>query len=244
MKVYPFQTPNDTAEAVTERLLTALDLHPGKAFHLALSGGSTPALLFNLWSGAYREEIPWQRIHLYWVDERCVPAESPESNYGEAKRGFIDLVPIPSEQVFPINGEEEPATEARRYSDLLLERLPHHNGYPRFDMVILGVGPDGHTSSIFPGQSKLLQSPNTYAPSVHPASGQNRIALTARPIYEAAAVLFHATGAAKADIFDAMLNDDPESERLFPAVYIARRTPKAELYLDQAAVSHMKMLSL
>lgn len=236
MKQFTFQTPALTAQAVTQKLIQSLALHGSKEFNLAISGGSTPALLFELWREAYNGNIPWNQINLYWVDERCVGEESIESNYGEAKRGFIDHLIIKPKQVYPINGKEEPALEAARYCNLLKEKLPQHNGYPVFDMVILGVGTDGHTSSIFPGQQWLLESPNAYEATIHPASGQNRIALTACPIYEARATIFHATGASKAAILTAMLANDPESEELYPAVYISRRANHAELYTDEEGV--------
>jgi len=244
MKVYPFQTPESTAEAVTRKIISDLEMHDSKEFNLAISGGSTPALLFKLWREKYKGKIEWERINLYWVDERCVAEESAESNYGEAKRGFIDHLEIKPKNIYPIDGKAEPSTEAERYNGLLKENLPCHNGYPIFDLVILGVGTDGHTSSIFPGQKRLLQSPNAYEATTHPESGQNRIALTARPIYEARTLIFHATGASKANIFDAMLGNDPESEKLYPAVYIARRAENAELFTDKEALSHMKISAL
>ncbi|MGL4852350.1 MAG: 6-phosphogluconolactonase [Phocaeicola sp.] len=236
MKQYTFQTPALTAQAVTQKLIQALALHGPNEFNLAISGGSTPALLFELWREAYNGKISWNQVNLYWVDERCVGEESTESNYGQAKRGFIDHLVVKPKQVYPIYGKEEPALEAARYSNLVKENLPQHNGCPVFDLVILGIGTDGHTSSIFPGQKWLLESPHAYEATQHPASGQNRIALTARPIYEARTTIFHATGASKAAIIKAMLANDAEREELYPAVYISRRANSAELYTDKEGI--------
>lgn len=239
MKLFSFPTPALTAEAVTQKLIAALALHGGRVFNLAISGGSTPAMLFQLWRGAYNGKIAWNQINLYWVDERCVGEESIESNYGEAKRGFIDYLVIKPKQVYPINGTEEPTLEAARYSNLLKENLPQHNGYPVFDMVILGVGSDGHTSSLFPGQKEVLQSTHVYEATVHPATGQSRIALTAGPICQAGISIFHVTGASKAAVVEAMLASRVECEELYPALYISRRANHVELYTDDEALGHL-----
>ena len=168
MKIHTFDTPKETARAVTHQLLKQLDTVRKDAFNLAISGGHTSELLFHLWAEIYPQSLPWQRVHLYWVDERCVPPTDGDSNYGLAKRTFLNHVKIPHDQIHRILGEANPDHEAQRYSDLVKKNLPDNDGFPQFDLLILGIGTDGHTSSIFPEQKDLLNYPTPYAVSVHP----------------------------------------------------------------------------
>lgn len=200
-------------------------------FHLALSGGSTPALMFDLWASEYKETTPWERLRLYWVDERCVPPQSADSNYGMTYSYLLEHVPIPDGNVFRIHGENNPQEEAERYSELVRRQLPSKDGWPVFDLVLLGAGDDGHTSSIFPGQDYLLTSDALYAVSRHPVTGQQRIALTGQPILAARDIAFLVTGKSKARV----VRDICQAEDAGPAAYIARRAKRGELFGDEEA---------
>ncbi|MGL4519708.1 MAG: 6-phosphogluconolactonase [Phocaeicola sp.] len=238
MKLFIHPSARDTAIAVTQRLLSILQ-HSKEAFvHVALSGGSTPLQLFRLWADQYRDTLPWQRVHLYWVDERCVAPQDVQSNYGEAKRAFLDHLPLVEAHIHRIHGECDPAEEAARYSSLVSTLLPMESGIPLFDLVILGVGDDGHTGSIFPGQGSLLHSPSIYAVSHNPYSGQERITMTGQPMLHAKCLLFHAVGEGKREILPTIIAPVAVNP-LLPAAYIAHQSNHCEFYVDEAAAALM-----
>lgn len=196
-------------------------------FNLAISGGSSPAALFELWKGKYRDAVDWRNLRLFWVDERCVPADNPESNFGEARRLFIDEVPLISENVFPINGAVNPSIEAKRYELQVMEKIFPDNG---FDMVILGIGEDGHTSSIFPGQEELLHTARMYLESVNPYSLQKRIALTASGILKSKTIIFYLRGEGKRDIIEKMAEATLITQ--YPAGFVIGNHNNTFIYWD------------
>lgn len=236
MKLSVYPTPTDTARALILHLVELMNREPTRIFHLALSGGNTPALMFDLWAAEYADITAWNRLRLYWVDERCVSPDDPDSNYGMTQNLLLSAVPIPYENVFRIRGEAKPDKEAERYSDLVSRQLPLHEGYPQFDIVLLGAGDDGHTSSIFPGQEELLTAPSLYAVGQHPATGQQRIALTGIPICHAAHVIFLITGKSKAPV----VADMCRSADAGPAAYIAHHARHVELFIDKAAAASLE----
>lgn len=231
MKQYIFPSSMETARALIIHLVKLMIDEPNRTFHIAFSGGSTPALLFDLWANEYVNATPWERLKVYWVDERCVPPENSESNYGMMRSLMLALVPIPYENIFRIKGEDNPRKEALRYSKLVKEQLPQVDGLPVFDIVLLGVGADGHTSSIFPGQEALLSSEEVYVENVNPNNGQRRIALTGLPILNARHIIFHITGRSKAEVVWDMCNSGDTG----PAAYIAHHGENVELFMDAAA---------
>jgi len=228
IKVNKFSSSLEAAHGLTKALLEQINQSAGKNFHLAISGGNTPAGLFRLWADEYKEVIPWKQLQLYWVDERCVPPEHPESNFGMTKRALLDKVSLSDLQIHRIRGEYSPEVEAKRYSALIDNLLIKHEIYPVFDCILLGIGSDGHTSSLFPGQDSLLISPETYVVSVNPQTGQQRIALTGLPIIHARNVIFFATGKDKAEILKEVIKGDDR----YPAGYIISRLTKSELFTD------------
>jgi 6-phosphogluconolactonase len=167
---------------------------------IALSGGRTPQSLFEIlstldWSGIRKE-----RLKLFWGDERCVPPEQEESNYRSAKLILLDKLNFPPENIFRIRGEADPTLEVLRYRVVLSKHIPIVDGFPQFDLILLGLGEDGHTASIFPGNEGLFQTKDWCAVTSHPQTGQRRITLTGSLINHAAQVVFFVTGAAKADL--------------------------------------------
>lgn len=235
MKFSISSSPLETARSLIVRLQELMNEAPDKICHIALSGGSTPALMFDLWASEYKENTPWERIRLYWVDERCVPPTHPESNYGMTRDRLLEKVPLSPEYIFRIHGEAVPEEEAQRYSAQVAEHLPHSDGWVIFDAVLLGAGDDGHTSSIFPGQEELLTIDKTYAIGIHPSSGQKRIALTGAPMLHARRVFFLITGSNKASVVRTM----KESGESGPAAYIAHRARNVELFLDAEAAAEI-----
>lgn len=226
-------TDADAARALIERILHEASRHShDQKFNIALSGGSTPALMFRLWGADYRRQTPWERLRFFWVDERCVPPTDRESNYGMTHENLLAGVCMPPENILRIKGENDPEEEARRYEAQVRSLLPEEEGFPRFDMVILGAGEDGHTSSIFPGQEHLLTTRRVYAVASHPKTGQRRIALTGHPIIRAGRLIFLLTGRAKAPV----LADIVDTTDAGPAAYVAARAlHTVEIFADAAA---------
>jgi 6-phosphogluconolactonase len=207
-------------------------------FSIALSGGTTPEKLYSFLGDEYSGDVPWEFVNLFWSDERCVLPGHPESNYGMAKRLLIDRSGIPASNVFRMRGEDDPETEAARYAGELSARLRSRDGVPVFDLVILGIGDDGHTASIFPGQHELMPGERVCAASVNP-SGQSRITLTGRVINNAEAVVFLVTGNRKARIVWSIINNLPESAS-YPASRIKPVFGSLDWYLDTEAGELLK----
>jgi 6-phosphogluconolactonase len=207
-----------------------------RLYSLVLAGGATAEKIYQKFAGVgFSNEIPWESVHLFWTDERCVSPESDESNFGTAYRAFLHAISIPEENIHRMRGEEDPVTEARRYSGeiqnyLALKGNPNHC----FDWVFMGVGMDGHTASLFPGQENFLSTPKLCGVSQHPQTGQNRITLTASALQNAACITYHVIGSDKAGIVSELVSKSPESKK-FPVAYIP-----GEWYLDQAAASNLE----
>ncbi len=207
----------------------------GKPVHIALSGGSTPLAIFRqLAELTSREE--WANVQLYWGDERCVPPESRESNYGNAWQSLLESLQLKPEQIHRIRGEENPAEEARRYGDVLRKHLPQENGFPVFDWIWLGLGEDGHTASIFPQQIELWTSGSSCIVASQPVTGQTRISVTGGVINAAKRVSFIASGEEKATVIkDIFLKEGRYME--YPAFYVKPASGNLEWYLDQNTTS-------
>lgn len=206
-----------------------------RPLHIALSGGSTPLDIFRQLKGSTRKE-EWSKIHLYWVDERCVSRDHNESNYGNAYQFFIQPLGLPDKQVNRIRGEEEPASEARRYGQLLMDRIPMENGVPVFDWIWLGLGDDGHTASIFPHQIDLWSAAAPCVVATHPRTGQQRISMTGNLINAARRVSFIVTGENKSKIVNEIVMKEG-SYMEYPAFYVAPTSANLEWFLDQDATS-------
>ena len=229
MIVKSFSSAEEAATQLTEALLKQIREAPKKPFSIAISGGNNPALLFRLWANDYRTRFPWERIQLYWVDERCVPPTDTESNFLMTKTNLLDAVPLCEQQIFRIHGEADPSEEAIRYTKLVQKNLPEESNLPVFDCILLGVGPDGHTSSVFPGQEDLYKIATPYIENAHPQTKQVRVALMPRTILNARKIFFFATGAEKADILKAVIDGDEH----LPAGFIAHHATNATLFTTE-----------
>ncbi len=206
-----------------------------RTFHIALSGGSTPLSIFKqLVETTGREE--WSNIHLYWVDERCVPPDNDQSNFLHAKNRLIDPLGIPEDQVHRIHGEGEPSMESTRYGQLLLDQLPIVNGVPVFDWIWLGLGADGHTASIFPHELNLWNAEEPCVVATHPETGQKRISITGNLINAASRVSFVVAGEGKASIVNEIMMKEGKFME-YPAFYVAPGSKNLEWFLDQDAAS-------
>lgn len=206
-------------------------------FALNLSGGSTPRRLYQLLATpTYRERIPWQRLHLFWGDERFVPPDYPDSNYRMAREAMITHVPIPPDQVHPIPTAPSPQEAAASYERTLKDfygAATLDPARPLFNVTFLGLGPDGHTASLFPGTSALTERSVWVMPVVG-AKPEPRITLTLPVIASSAAVAFLVSGIEKSAVVARLKQRDP-------ALPAARVETAGELwwFLDRAAASDL-----
>jgi 6-phosphogluconolactonase len=220
--------PAELAEAAAawtaERIRAAVAER--RACYWALAGGETPRGCYQrLAQPPYQDALPWQSVFVYWSDERQVPLDDPTSNYAMAKAALLDHVPIPPEQVFPLVGDPTPA----------LRHVPvDGHGRPRFDIIHLGLGEDGHTASLFPG-SPALQEAQALIARVHnaPKPPPERLTLTLPVINAARAVLFMVQGASKREALARVLRRDP----VLPASHVQPVDGEVHFLVDPAAMA-------
>jgi 6-phosphogluconolactonase len=207
----------------------------GRQLRIALSGGSTPLSIFRLLAEQTTRE-DWSHVSLYWGDERCVPPDHPESNYGNAREALLKPLGLPQELIHRIRGEEKPLGESERYGQELSKYLPSESGFPVFDWIWLGLGTDGHTASIFPHQLELWTAGSPCMVSRHPDTLQSRISISGGVINAARRVSFIAVGKEKATIIrDIFFKEGRHLE--YPAFYVDPASGNLEWYLDQNAAS-------
>ncbi|MBA5764011.1 6-phosphogluconolactonase [Vibrio sp. 404] len=228
----------ETAEQVVESLANDMKTYSelGRPVHISLSGGSTPKMLFKLLASApYAESIQWQNLHFWWGDERCVAPDDAESNYGEANTLLFSKVALPAGNIHRIRGEDQPEGEAERFANEMAEVIPSENGTPVFDWILLGVGADGHTASLFPNQTNYQDEKLSVLAS-HPESGQIRVSKTAKVLEAAKRISYLVLGAGKVDIVNE-IHTTAASELPYPAAKIQSKTGKTEWYLDSDAAA-------
>lgn len=239
-------------------------------FSLGISGGRTPHELLAHIAAAMRYDFPWERIDLFWCDERCVPPDHPESNYGMTHDTLLQQVSIPKASVHRIRGEAAPDAEAQRYAAEIRMHVPGSailpggsgsppvataaasRSWPRFDCLLLGLGEDGHTASLFPGAAALEITDKICAVAKHPVSGQKRITLTLPVLNHARKVMFLVAGRSKAQIVRRLLGHtirgadgeiwrttDPSEngEAPLPAARVRPAGSSLEWYLDDDAAA-------
>jgi len=209
-------------------------------FLLALSGGSTPRPLYERLAAApSRKQIDWTRTHLLWSDERCVPPDHPDSNYRMAREALVDHVPIPPSQVHRMHGEDEPIAAAAAYDRVLrtlVSAAPGAGGAPSgLDLVLLGLGADGHSASLFPGRPAGRETTRWVVADEDP-SGRPRITLTPPAINAAHVVLFLVIGTEKAAALRAV-RQGPFTPDLLPAQRVGPRGGRLVWIVDAAATA-------
>ncbi len=232
-----FNNKNEVAKAFAD-FIVQLTKHRTKV-HIALSGGSTPKVLFDLLASNYRTQINWKVIHFWWGDERCVPPDSSDSNYNMTHQHLLQHIDISESQVHRVLGEADPQQEAQRYGDHMHRELSKIHEVPVFDLIILGMGSDGHTASIFPHQMDLLREENICAVATHPESGQQRITITGHVINQARHIAFLVTGNDKTEKVEIIINKKPGYHK-YPAAHVAPITGKLTWYLDHEAAAGLE----
>jgi len=237
--IHVFGSVEETVQQLAAKMYALALNDDSEYFHLAISGGSTPLKWFKHLSAQYASLMPWSRFKVFWVDERCVPPDDSESNYGMARHHLLRHVGIPEDQVYRIRGEYDPYSEADRYASLLQENLPAKNGSPLFDLIVLGMGDDGHTASVFPGQIHLFDSEKLCEVAAHPETGQKRITLTGKAINNAHNVVFLVTGGQKAPVLNQIIDDNKQD---LPASLVSPDHGVLEWYLDASAAKNLKSI--
>ena len=230
MNYITFPTAQNAVEKIAQEFVLYSQFN--RPVHISLSGGSTPKLLFKTLAQApYKNEIQWQNLHFWWGDDRMVEPTNPESNYGEVQKLLFDHIQIPAENIHRIRGEEPVEPELKRFEQELSAVIP--NGV--FDWIILGMGADGHTASLFPHQTDF-NDPNFAVIAKHPESGQIRISKTAKLIEQAKRITYLVTGASKAGILKE-IQTTPAENLPYPAARIKAKNGVTEWYLDKEAAS-------
>jgi len=206
-------------------------------FSVALAGGNTPRRTYELLAAPpLKDQAPWDRVHVFWGDERGVPLNDPRSNARMAKEAWLDRGPIPADQIHPMNGADDPAAAARQYEAQLREFFAGQP--PRLDLVLLGLGDDGHTASLFPG-TKVLKERQRWAAAVYLGEPNlNRVTLTAPLINQAAVVAFLVAGGAKAGVLREILHGPYDPGRL-PAQLIRPQNGELLWLTDLAAAAQL-----
>jgi 6-phosphogluconolactonase len=207
-------------------------------FIVALSGGSTPRLTHRiLGQEPYVKEIPWEKTYLFWVDDRCVPEFSPANNYGTAKKDFLERVPIPLEQVHPMPVGAPPERGASMYQNELETFFRRHGDeLPVFDLIFLGIGEDGHTASLFPGQ-RALEEKEKWVVAVKGGNPDlRRLTMTYTVLNRARQLIFLVSGKEKAAIVRAVFEP---VEPPFPAQKIRPVHGTLVWLLDRDAASFL-----
>jgi 6-phosphogluconolactonase len=219
------------ARLISDRAFSAVKARG--QFTLVLSGGGTPRLTYERLAHAdFRDCIPWEKVHIFWGDERCVPSDDPRSNYRMSRQALLDHVPIPPDQIHPISGVLEPVQAAKNYEASL--RMFFHGRQSQFDFVLLGLGENGHTASLFPA-SPVLAEKNRWVEEVYVAEQQMfRITLTPPLLNQAEAVVFLVSGAAKAAVLRDVLEGPLETSRL-PAQLIRPTNGRLCWFVDREA---------
>ncbi|MHB8874465.1 MAG: 6-phosphogluconolactonase [Myxococcaceae bacterium] len=212
------------AAAEVKQVLAAA-AHSPRPFALALSGGNAPRLLYRSLAEAPAGVIPWERIHLFWGDERCVPPDDPASNYAMAQETLLSRVPVPPGNVHRVLSElRPPERAAAAYEETLRSFFGEEGQWPSFDLALLGVGADGHTASLFPGHPALDERVR-WVSAVHSptASPSWRITLTLPVLSQSRRVFFLVAGSEKAQVTGEILGDPDRAARPLPAARVQAR---------------------
>jgi len=228
---------DEAALSILQYLPFPEDLRPVRRLSLALAGGSTPSKVYESMTQQTLGASVWEYVDLYLSDERMVPPDDPESNYRMVRDSLANRLRDPQPHLFPVDTAQSANLAAHAYEDLIRERVTALEGLPSFDLILLGVGEDGHTASLFPGADTLEDSERLVASAQHPDTGQSRITLTLPLIAAANIVVFLVRGAAKANIVRTLIEDESACD--LPAARAASVAANVLWLLDEEAASNL-----
>jgi 6-phosphogluconolactonase len=236
-------TPQQLFQAAAEEVIGAAKeavAHRGR-FTIALSGGSTPQNLFKLIAANAAGTLPWDKVFVFWGDERHVPPDDPDSNYRMAKESLLSKLPIPAGNIFRIPAEGE---DAKAVADAYAQTLKNFfalkaDELPQFDLILLGMGPDGHTASLFPETAALQEKSRLVVANWVEKLKTSRITFTLPVLNAARAVMFLVSGADKAPVLREVLEGDAPGEK-YPSKLVQPSNGKLLWLVDRAASSQLK----
>jgi 6-phosphogluconolactonase len=208
-------------------------------FDVALAGGSTPRATYEILA-RNSAKLPWEKVHIFFGDERCVPPEHSDSNYGMARDALLARVAIPANNVHRMKGEVDAPAAAEQYEGELRRHFRLGNGdLPRFDLVLLGMGDDGHTLSLFPGSVALTETSRPVVANWVEKFQQHRLTLTFPVVNNAAEIIFLVAGAAKAKVIGEIFGRNPPTDR-YPVQKVRPSAGQILWLLDRTAAQGLK----
>ena len=242
VEIRTLTTPQELFEAAAEEVVRAATdaVAQRGRFTIALSGGSTPKSLFNLLATNARTVLPWDRMFFFWGDERHVPPTDPDSNYKMAEETMLSKIPVAAGNVFRIAAENPDAAAAAESYEKTLQKFfaLQPGGFPRFDLVLLGMGPDGHTASLFPGSAGLQEKSRLVIANWVDKLKTHRLTFTLPVLNAAACVAFLVSGTDKAPALHAVLESDAPGEQ-YPSKLVRPSDGKLIWLIDRAAASQL-----
>jgi len=239
-------TPQDLFQAAAEeviRVATESVKQRGR-FTIALSGGSTPKNLFTLIAANAGSSLPWAQTFCFWGDERMVPLDDPDSNYRMAKEALLSKVPLPAGNIYAVPAEnQDAAAVAEAYDETIRKFFALEPGaFPRFDLILLGMGPDGHTASLFPETAALQEKSRLVVANWVEKLKTSRITFTLPVLNAARCVTFLVSGVDKAPALHQVLEGDAPGEK-YPSKLVQPSRGKLIWFVDRAAASQLKPLA-
>jgi len=243
-----FETSDRLTSAAAERFVTLADaaIRARGKFVVALSGGTTPQAMYGRLAAAdCQSRVRWEHVHFFWGDERCVPSADPANNARMASAALLDLVPVRGQQIHRVRTEDSPTQAAASYEAELRASFGTPLGAPslaadsRFDLVLLGLGADGHTASLFPGLAAVGEAARWVVAEYVPSVSMWRVTLTPVVINAAAEIVFLVAGSEKASILQRVL-EGPHDPRHLPAQVIMPTAGRLRWLVDAAAASGLQ----
>jgi 6-phosphogluconolactonase len=234
VRVYP--DASALAHAAADHFVTLAEaaIKAKGSFSVALSGGNTPRATYSLLATPpFASRVDWPRVHVFWGDERCVPPDHPDSDYRMAKEALLDYVPVSPANVYRIHAENDPALAATEYEQMLYQFFGRQ---PRFDLVLLGMGDDGHTASLFPQTAALHEQTRWVVENYVDKLGVWRVTFTPPTINAAAHVTFIVSGESKAERLKQVLKGPYQPDEL-PSQLIKPETGELLWFFDKAAAA-------
>jgi 6-phosphogluconolactonase len=242
VEIRTLTTPQELFAAAAEEVIRAATdaVAERSRFTIALSGGSTPKSLFNLLATNARTVLPWDRMFFFWGDERHVPPTDPDSNYKMAEETMLSKIPVAAGNVFRIAAENPDAAAAAESYEKTLQKFfaLQSGGLPRFDLILLGMGPDGHTASLFPGSAGLQEKSRLVIANWVDKFKTHRLTFTLPVLNAAACVAFLVSGTDKAPALHAVLESDAPGEQ-YPSKLVRPTDGKLIWLIDRAAASQL-----